>query len=148
MKRYYVEYDFVGELPKVIPGGVKRGFATREDAYDWARENKINGYIGYEEVEMTNFQMIRELEKVFRPKRKGIIEMDEIYRIDAMLDLSNRSILDLRNLRDFVVLFYDKKVLNSFNRDDEFEEESDAMDRLSAITAVIDNKIVNLGGEV
>lgn len=57
----------------------------------------------------TNFQMIRELEKVYNPKQKGIVEMDEIYLINKTLCLDEMDMLQLRNLRDFTVLYFNSK---------------------------------------
>lgn len=49
-------------------------------------------------------------------------------------------IIDLRNLRDFVVLFFSRKNEDKLDMAD--------IDRMSAITAVIDKKIIEKGGEV
>lgn len=88
----------------------------------------------------TNFQMLRELNKEYdaMPHVRGIVSMKEIYLINEKLCLDKMDILGLRNLRDFIVLFFD--------RDDEID--FDKMDKVSAFVAVIDNKIFNMGGEV
>ena len=86
----------------------------------------------------TNFQMIRELNKKYNPQEKGFVSKEEIVLIKDMLSLEEMDILQLRNLRDFTVLYF-----SSFK-----EKEIDSLDKMSAITAVIDNEIFNKGGEV
>ena len=86
----------------------------------------------------TNFQMIRELNKIYNPKEKGIVLNEEIILIKKTLHLEEMDILQLRNLRDFVVLY-----LSNFEND-----RTSLTDKISAITAVIDNEIFNKGGEV
>lgn len=88
----------------------------------------------------TNFQMIRELNKEYdsMPHIRGIVSMKEIYLINEKLCLDEMDILGLRNIRDFIVLFFD--------RDDKID--FDRMDKVSAFVSVIDNKIFNMGGEV
>lgn len=95
----------------------------------------------------TNFQMIKELDSKYTPEKRGVVRMKEIYLINEALCLDEMDILQLRNLRDFVVMYYDKQA-------DKYEFEHDttamfvAMDKMSSITAVIDNKLVNMGAEV
>ena len=86
----------------------------------------------------TNFQMIRELNKIYNPKEKGIVLNEEIILIKKTLHLEEMDILQLRNLRDFVVLY-----LSNFEN-----EKISLTDKISAITAVIDNEIFSKGGEV
>lgn len=84
----------------------------------------------------TNFQMLRELLKVYHPQTAGISMPDEVTLIKKTLFIDSMDILQLRNLRDFTVLYLGKS--------DTMED----WDRMNAITSVIDNKIFNLGGEV
>lgn len=93
----------------------------------------------------TNFQMLRQLNKEFVPKRKGIVDMDEIYFIDKNLHLNERNILDLRNLRDFTVMYF-SSLMKNYEYD--FKASLSLSDKRSAIVSVIDNKIFNKGGEV
>ena len=86
----------------------------------------------------TNFQMIRELNKIYNPKEKGIVLNEEILLIKKTLHLEEMNILQLRNLRDFVVLY-----LSNFEN-----EKISLTDKISAITTVIDNEIFSKGGEV
>ena len=86
----------------------------------------------------TNFQMLRELLKIYRPKQRGCVYEDEMHLITETLHLEEMDVLALRNLRDFTVAFFSSK-------------EKDTMenwDKMSAITYIIDAQIVELGGEV
>ena len=95
----------------------------------------------------TNYQMMNELNNEYTPKHRGIVSMSEIYKINEALELDKRDVLDLRNLRDYVCLYYYIKgdTLNDENRIEEMLVE---FDKCSAVTAVIDQKIANKGGEI
>lgn len=88
----------------------------------------------------TNYEMLMELEKEYSPKQRGIISMDEIYKVNEVLSLDKMNVIELRNMRDITVMWYGMK----FDETDKMEY----MDKMSAVTAVIDNKILNKGGEV
>lgn len=88
----------------------------------------------------TNFQNLRELLKSYIPKTFGIVTVEEYSLIKDSLQLEGMEIIDLRNLRDFVVLFFSGK--------NEDKPDMADMDRMSAITAVIDKEIIERGGEV
>jgi len=83
----------------------------------------------------TNFQMIMSLEEKYNAMNhtRGVVTMKEIYLINSELCLDEMDELQLRNLRDFVVLAISGK---------------DAMNKISAYTSVIDNKLFNKGYEV
>ena len=84
-------------------------------------------------ITKTNFQMLKELQKDFRPKEKGFLSEKEVSVIKETLCLEERDVLSLRNLRDFTVLLLSNK---------------GALDMMSGITHVIDLEIFNKGGEV
>lgn len=88
----------------------------------------------------TNFQDIKMLLTAYHPETRGFVTTDEKLLIHQALHFKRRDILDLQNLRDFVVLFLSKGA--------EKEEVRENMDKMSAITTVIDQKIWELGGEV
>ena len=88
----------------------------------------------------TNFQNLRELLKNYTPKTFGVATVEECNLIRNGLHLEGMEVIELRNLRDFVVLF--------FSRKDEEKRDMVNMDRMSAITAVIDKEIIKKGGEV
>ena len=84
----------------------------------------------------TNHLMLKDLKEKFHPQQRGIITMDEYWLIKETLHLEEMDVLALRNLRYFVVA--------SMSHSDNAED----LDRISAITYVIDEHIVDLGGEV
>lgn len=84
----------------------------------------------------TNFQMLRELLKVYHPVERGMLSGNEYKLVVDMLHLTEMDILQLRNLRDFTVSHMGKS------------EKMEDWDRMSAITYCIDSHIVKLGGEV
>lgn len=84
----------------------------------------------------TNFVMLRELLKVYTPKERGIMSPDEFDMINDMLHIKERTMIELRNLRDFVV--------ESMGDSDEMVD----WDRMSAITHCIDTELFNRGEEV
>lgn len=92
----------------------------------------------------SNYLLLLELEKVFTPQRRGIISQGEIELVKTGLCLESMNDLALQNLRDFVVMFYTIKVTEAR------ESHGDVfalMDKMSAITAVIDNEKVGRGLE-
>ena len=88
----------------------------------------------------TNFQMLRELLEQYHPQERGFILDDEMELIENILHLKEMDILALRNLRDFTVLF--------LSREAKENETIENLDKMSAITFVIDMKITQKGGEV
>ncbi len=51
----------------------------------------------------TNFQNLRELLKSYTPETSGIVTAEECDLIRSDLQLEGMEIIDIRNLRDFVV---------------------------------------------
>ena len=92
----------------------------------------------------TNFQMLRALLKGFKPEERGILSAKEHKEILDALHINEMDILQLRNLRDFTVLFLSTKMEDK----NEKIPALDTMDICSAITAVIDDRIFDLGGEI
>jgi len=90
-------------------------------------------------ITKTNFQMTQELKNWF-PEHLGIISGEEAQKIFDTFQLAERDEINLRNLRDFCVMFYSK------DRDDE-KELIKNMDKVSAIVAVIDEKLLSIGAE-
>jgi len=80
--------------------------------------------------EKTNFQMLRDLLEVYIPERMGIATAGEVKLIKEKLRLENMSVLELRNMRDFVVAYMGV----------------DDMDRMSAIVAVVDGELFDRNG--
>ena len=95
-------------------------------------------------MKKTNFQMMRELLATYGKMNHefGWCSEEEVKLIRETLKLKERlDIIELRNLRDFVVLLMD-------NLRDETEDKFRITDEASAITHVIDCEIYNRGGEV
>ena len=98
------------------------------------------------EPEETNFILLLRLLEAFTPVCHGILSNDEIQMIQKYLCIQNRSIISLRNLRDFVVLFLADKA-DIERRNGNNEEFFQLMDIQSGIVSVIDQQIWNLSGE-
>lgn len=91
----------------------------------------------------TNFQNIKELDKQYTPSVRGVINPVEILTIKRVLEIRDMTEVELRNLRDFVVIFYTK------NEDiNNFEKMIERMDKMSAITYVIDSELLDRGYEI
>ena len=84
----------------------------------------------------TNYSMLQELLQTYQPAERGIVSYDERLLIEKTLCLHRMDILALRNLRDFVVLFLERR------------NTRESWDQMSAITRVIDMEISYKGGEV
>ena len=84
----------------------------------------------------TNFQMLKELLEVYHPQERGIASEQEVELIISKLHIKEMNILQLNNLRDFVVLFLSHK------------DTMEAWDQMSAITTIIDYRILNIGANV
>ncbi len=91
----------------------------------------------------SNYQMLREF-KDFKPQLYGILSKAEMNIIREHFEIGKRSEIDLCNLRDFVVLYYENlghdELVN--NRYKEFRKLQDVM---SGIVGVIDNEKVRRG---
>lgn len=83
----------------------------------------------------TNFQMVKELNQKYNSEVEGIVSSKERQIIRETLCLAEMDVLALRNLRDFIVMFFTHK-------------DDGGYDKMSAITYVIDTEIFNRGGEV
>ena len=92
----------------------------------------------------TNFQMLRELLEQYHPQKRGFILDDEMELIENILHLKEMNILALRNLRDFTVLFLSREAKENETTENIIEN----LDKMSAITYVIDMEITQKGGEV
>lgn len=88
----------------------------------------------------SNYLMLKDLQE-WTPKRHGIISAEEIQTIKETFHLNEMDNLGLQNLRDFVVLYYSHK-------GDDRISHFDQMDKMSAVTYVIDSVKVERGLEV
>ncbi len=87
----------------------------------------------------TDVEMLRK-DKSWYPKRVGVITGEEVRHIEEAFELNNRDEVSLRNLRNTVVLY------NSLSEGKEPRVKD--LDRVSAITSVIDRKLLEMGCEV
>lgn len=88
----------------------------------------------------TNYQMLLKLDTTYTPREWGIVNGEERKKIESTLHVKEMDILQLRNLRDFVVLYY-----HSQRHDD---PSLISMDKMSAIVYIIDKEIIEKGGEI
>ena len=88
----------------------------------------------------TYLQRINELYKEFTPKQRRIVKMDEIYFINKKLELDGLNELELHNMRDMAVMYFDLVT--------EDKVDLGMMDKMSAITSVIDLKLRNIGAQM
>lgn len=82
---------------------------------------------------------IADINKKFNPETRGIISSKEVSLIKKTLNLEKLSVDDIKNLRDFAVLF-----LKSEDMDD-YETMMEKEDKLSAIVHVIDSELIKRG---
>ena len=94
----------------------------------------------------TNFQMIKELND-FTPKQRGTLTLEEVRHIQNTLHIGEMDELALRNLRDFAVMFYSKRI-DRFEDEQNYEEMFKLMDKMSGVTGVIDSKLWSIGAEI
>lgn len=85
----------------------------------------------------TDVEMIKN-DKEWYPKRFGIISRDEVKHIEEAYEINGRNEVSLRNLRNTIVMF------DSLNGNPCIKD----IDKVSAITHVIDCRLVAMGCEV
>lgn len=85
----------------------------------------------------TNYQMLLDFEP-FKFQNRGWINESETAIIKKNFKITERTDVDLQNLRDFVVMFYATKENTNF----------ELMDKMSAIVAVIDEEKFHRGLEI
>ena len=84
----------------------------------------------------TNFNMLKEFLDKYNPEQRGVVNIKEINLIKDTLHIGKMDVIQLRNLKDFTVLFMSK---SNYMKD---------WDKMSAITHIIDMRISELGGEI
>lgn len=88
----------------------------------------------------TYIDMIKELDAEYTPEYRGLVNMKEIYFINECLHLDSMTEYEMMNLRDMVTLWFMVKL---DNHEEDLEYVLKIMDKVSAITSVIDNKLKN-----
>lgn len=89
-------------------------------------------------VMRTNFLMLREF-KDYHPADEFFTSNEEAKKIEEHFELEGRTALDLQNLRDMVVLWYNW--CNKMNPD----KQDDNFSAMLSITSVIDMHIYKVG---
>lgn len=84
----------------------------------------------------TNFHMLKDLLEKYRPEQRGVVNIKEINLIKDTLCIGKMDMLQLRNLRDFTVVYMSKS------------EKMEDWDKMSAITHIIDMRLSQIGGEL
>lgn len=90
----------------------------------------------------SNYQMLVEI-KDWKPQEHMIISEDKANFIISHFKIKERSDIELQNLRDFVVLYYSTQVKKT-----DSIVYMDEMDKMSAITYIIDDEKYHRGMEV
>lgn len=114
-------------------------------------ESAISDVYGYkllklymEDINIGFATVLQELNKKYKPARRHIISNDEKNLIRDILHIKDLSIDDLHNLRDFIVLSFDP----DFGSDEDIISMRDSIDKLSAITYVIDLELLDRGEQI
>lgn len=89
----------------------------------------------------STFQMLKDFAEEFTPRHQGVLMQDEVHQIEKCLQIRNRNLMSLQNLRDFTVMYFDILAENS---DDKLR----LLDIMSGIVGVIDTAKLQLGGSV
>ena len=135
--------------------------ALREAVKEWGTENATDitieewhelleevlyelSKMANKQTEKTDAQMITDL-KNWYPEKMHIVGIKEIRFLENALEFDGRDILSLRNLRNTVTLTF---AANDGYYDWEGARLVKEIDKMSAITSVIDNRIAILGGEI
>ena len=83
----------------------------------------------------TDFVLLKRLAEVYRPATRGFVSGPEAELIRNYLEIDCRTVLQLRNLRNIVVM-----MLGPLFKDD--------FDKVSAITHIVDMELFDRGEEV
>lgn len=102
----------------------------------------------------TDFHSIMELRDKYTPAKRGIVNGAEAETINSVLEIKERSNIEIQNIRDMVVILYGQwsdKMREKYKRgqdNESFDRSMEYMDAMSAICCVIDNEKLNRGLEV
>lgn len=96
-------------------------------------------------ITQTDFQLIRQLDN-YHPATEGVTSTEEVKLITDTLQLRERDILSLRNLRDMYMLHYSLRVRNMQGA--ERKTLSVLSDAMMSVTFVIDLFLMEKGEPV
>lgn len=94
-----------------------------------------------------DFNLLQDLLKEYTPEKRGVVSKSEVEVIAERLELKSRTEVELRNMRNFSVIFLSDEADSARERD-EGTKFVTLMDMMSAIVSVIDHHIIEVGGEV
>lgn len=94
-----------------------------------------------------DFNQIQELHEVYAPKARGVVSSQEEQLIKDMLELEQRTVIELRNIRNTTVAFY-SRLANSGKGEQNAMKSMLMMGAMSAVTAVIDGMLLKRGAEI
>ena len=91
----------------------------------------------------TDYQCLVALDKKYTPAQRGILSQEEAELIKKELELNSRTIIELNNIRDMSVMFFTIQANSS--EQDIPSRTMECLDKMSAVTHVIDMALLNRG---
>lgn len=91
----------------------------------------------------TDYQCLVALDKKYTPAQRGILSKEEADLIQKELELNTRTVIELNNIRDMSVMFF--TIQANSNEQDNPSRTMECMDKMSAITHVIDMVLMRRG---
>ena len=88
-------------------------------------------------ITKTDYEMLLDLNRKYEPKRRGFCNNEECLLIKSELQIKERDILSLRNLRNTAVLY--------FSDEQDPDKLIEKMDKMGAVCSIIDSRLFNLG---
>jgi len=95
----------------------------------------------------TDFHALKELRSIYTPASRGYVTAAEIETISHILELDDRSDIELQNIRDMCVMLY-SDAIERRRAEHDVPGTTSEMDAMSAICTVIDQKKVERNLEV
>lgn len=95
----------------------------------------------------TDFHTVMELKEKFKPARKGVISDAEAAMASSVMELPERTDIEVQNIRDAVVAHYGTAADGAV-RSGNSARAMDLMDAMSALTAVVDQEKCRRGLDV
>lgn len=84
----------------------------------------------------TDFHLVQELRSRYAPAQRGIVDAAETRLIRSVLQLGQRTDIEVQNIRDVSVMIYGQAAANETDP----AKSVALMDAMSAVTAVIDEE--------
>lgn len=87
----------------------------------------------------TDFHAIQELQQAYTPAQKGILSQAEITLIRTILEIKDRTDIELQNIRDMAIMLYSQRAHDAADKN-ETSKSITLMDAMSGICTVIDDE--------